>query len=65
MKELREEKHKLEEEILKLINKFEDKFDCYVYEVNLLHNSGRYADGKLIAKTIKVDTNFKLCDLGE
>ena len=62
MKELREEKYKLEEEILKLINKFENKFDCYVYEINLLHNGGRNVNGELIAKTIKTKVNFKLCD---
>ena len=61
MEELREEKKKLEEEILKLINKFENKFECYVYEVDLIHNGGRNIDGVLIAKTTKVDTEFKLC----
>ena len=60
MKELREEKKKLEEGILKLINKFEDEFECYVYQVNLLHNGGRNKDGKLEAKTVQIIAEFKL-----
>ena len=62
MKEFREDKKKLEKEILKLVNKFEDKFECYVYQVNLLHNGGRNQKGKLKAKTIQVSAEFKLCD---
>lgn len=62
MKELKEEKKKLEEQMLKLINEFEDKFECYVYDINLLHNGGRNKDGKLEAKTILVKAEFKLCD---
>lgn len=62
MKELREEKEKLEGQILKLINEYEDKFECYVYGINLLHNGGRNKDGKLEAKTILVKVEFKLCD---
>ena len=62
MKELREEKKKLEEQILKLVNEFEDKFECYVYQVNLLHNGGRNQKGKLEIKTIQVSAEFKLCD---
>ncbi len=62
MKELKEEKKKLEEQMLKLINEFEDKFECYVYDINLLHNGSRNKDGKLEAKTILVKTEFKLCD---
>jgi hypothetical protein len=62
MEELREEKKKLEEQILKLINEYEDKFECYVYDINLLHNGGRNKCGKLEAKTILVKVEFKLCD---
>ena len=62
MQELREEKKKLEEQLLKLINNFENKFDCYIYEIDLLTNEGRTIAGELIAKTILVKINFKLCD---
>jgi len=62
VQELREEKKKLEEQLLKLINNFENKFDCYIYEIDLLHNEGRTMAGELTAKTILVKTNFKLCD---
>jgi len=62
MKEFREDKKELEKEVLKLINEFEKKYNCYVYEINLLHNGGRYVSGELHANTIQVVIDYKLCD---
>jgi hypothetical protein len=61
MKEFREDKKQLEEEVLKLINEFEKKYNCYVYEIDLLHK-GRYVSRGLHANTIQVVIDYKLCD---
>lgn len=62
MKEFREDKKQLEKEILELIKKFEKKYNCYVYEINLLHNGVRQMNGELHANTIQVVIDYKLCD---
>ena len=62
MNELREDKKELEKEILKLINEYEKKYNCYIYEIDLLHNGGRTVNGELHANTIQVNIDFKLCD---
>lgn len=62
MKEFREDKKKLEKEILELIKKFEKEYNCYVYEISLLHNGGRQMNGELHANTIQVVVDYKLCD---
>ena len=59
MNELREEKKKLENEILKLINNFENTIGCYVYEVDLMHYDIRTTSGNSYM-TKKVEINFKL-----
>lgn len=62
MKEFREDKKKLEKEILELINKFEKEYNCYVCEIGLLHNGGRQMNGELHTNTIQVVVDYKLCD---
>lgn len=51
MKEFREDKKKLEKE-----------YNCYVYEIDLLHNGCRQINGELHENTIQVVVDYKLCD---
>ena len=62
MKEFREDKKQLEKEILELIKKFEKEYNCYVDEIDLLHNGSRQMNGELHANTIQVVIDYKLCD---
>ena len=62
MKEFREEKEKLEAKIKENINDFEEKYNCYITNVDLIHTGGRTMDGKLNARTKIVNVDFKLCD---
>lgn len=58
MKEFKEDKIKLEEEIVELINKFEEKYECHIYEINLIHDAFRDQFTGLHAKTLKANINF-------
>lgn len=58
MKEFKEDHEKLEEDIVKLINEFEEKYKCYIYEINLIHDGGRHSDGKMDIKTVTAMTRF-------
>jgi len=58
MKEFKEDKEKLENEIVKLINEFEEKYNVYIYEVNLQHDGGRNSNGKHDIKTVMAMTRF-------
>lgn len=62
MKEFREDIKQLEKDILKLINKFEKEYNCYIDEINLLHNGGRNYNGEMHASTIQVVIDYKLND---
>ena len=62
MNEFRKDIKKLEEDILNLINKFEKKYNCYIYDIDLIHVGGRQVNGELHANTIKVVADYKLCD---
>ena len=58
MKEFKEDKIKLEEGIVELINKFEEKYECHAYEINLIHDAFRDQFAGLHAKILKVNINF-------
>lgn len=62
MKEFREEKKIVEKEILKIINNFEEKYNCYIYEINSLHEGGRNINDELKAKTKNIFIEIKFND---
>lgn len=62
MNEFREDIKQLEKNILKLINEFETEYNCYVCDIDLLYNGGRYYNGEMHANTIHVIVDYKLND---
>lgn len=49
--EFKYEKEKLEEEISRLINEFQDKTSCYVSDIDLIQTEFARINGTVMAKT--------------
>ena len=49
--EFKYEKEKLEEEISRLINEFQDKTSCYVFDINLIQTDFARINGTVMTKT--------------
>lgn len=60
MKKLKEDKRKLELEILKLINKFEEENDIYLYKINLIHDMYRNINSDKVIRTANIVTEIKI-----
>ena len=60
IEDYKKEKEILENNILKLVNEFEKKYNTYVYEINILHDGSRTYDGHTNFRTefIGIKDNF-------
>lgn len=60
LEKLKEDKEKLEKEILNLIVGMEEKYNIYFEDIHLITEIDRRLDGKKISRTVEVISEIKI-----